>query len=92
MSEPESCEQSKMRFVDAEKYVKDGVEYTVTYESSGIVSCAAPEEEVKIPELGDPDWVSYKVTFSASKSPDLKFSQIKVSPHSDLGKALVKKS
>ena len=63
----ESCEQQKMRLEDVEKYVKDGVEYTVTYEASGLATCAAPEEGIKIPEQGGPGWVSYTMKFSVAK-------------------------
>jgi len=63
----ESCEQQKMRLEDAEKYVKDGVEYTVTYEASGLATCVAPEDEFKVPQQGDPGWVSYTMKFTASK-------------------------
>jgi hypothetical protein len=89
----EDVSQPKMRFVDAEKYVKDGVEYTVAYEASGLVTCAAPEE--KIPDgmtigPGSPGWVSYTIKFSVAKP--YKMRTIKVSPHSAVGKALVKKS
>jgi hypothetical protein len=66
------CEQQKMRFIDTDKYVKDGVEYTVTYEPSGIVTCKSDEPEIKIPEPG-PGWVS---------KPNTKFWIIKVSPGS----------
>jgi len=88
-----SCQQQKMRFEDADKYIRDGVEYTVTYEASGIVTCAAPEEEVKIPEPGQPDWVSYTMKFTVARpAHNIKFRAIKVSPHSKAGKALVKKN
>lgn len=69
----ENARQEKMVFVDVEKFIKDGVEYTVTYQSSGIISCEAPEPEVNIPEP-EPGWVSYKMSFSVSPF------DIKVSP------------
>jgi hypothetical protein len=88
----ENARQEKMTFVDAEKYIRDGVEYTVTYEASGLVTCAALDE-IQIPEPGTPGWVSYKITFGSLKpTGNLKFKTIKISPHSEVGKALVKKN
>lgn len=89
----ENARQEHMSFVDAEKFVRDGVEYTVTYEASGIATCAAPEDEIKVPEPGSPDWVSYTMKFTVAKpAHDIKFQSIKISLHSAAGKALVKKA
>lgn len=33
--------EQQMRFVDTDKYIKDGVEYIVTYEPSGVVTLEA---------------------------------------------------
>jgi hypothetical protein len=86
-------EQQKMRFVEEEKYVRDGVAYEVAYEPSGIVTCTEPEGMYHVPEPGDPGWVSYKVTFAAAKAEsDVEFKSIKISPHSAAGRALVKKA
>jgi hypothetical protein len=88
----EDAHQEKMSFVDVEKYIKDGVEYTVTYQASGLATCERDEPEPKIPfGPGAPGWVSYKMTFSVQKpSGNLKIKSIKISPHSKAGEALVK--
>jgi hypothetical protein len=89
----ENARQEKMSFVDAEKFIHDGAGYVATYEPSGIVTCAAPEDEIKIPEPGSPGWVSYNFTYALAKpAHDIKIRNIKISPHSKTGKALVKKS
>lgn len=87
----EDVQQPKMRFVDAEKYVSDGIEYTVAYESNGLVTCKSDEPEI-VPEPEQPEqpgYISYTMKFSVAKPAHLiKF--LKVSPHSKAGKALVK--
>jgi hypothetical protein len=90
----EDASQEKMVFTDAEKYIRDGIEYPVVYQV--VITCEAPEPEPKIPEPGDPGdpgWVSYTMKFTVAKpAHDIKIRNIKISPHSKAGKALVKKS
>lgn len=84
----ENARQEKMTFVDTEKYIKDGVEYTVHHLPSGLSSCEAPE--IPVPHPGVKGWVSYKFSYAFSKPNDMKIRTIKISPHSKAGKALVK--
>ncbi len=94
----ESESQQHMEFEEVDPFFQDGVPHTVRYLASGLIVAEAPETEPENPFIkpGEKSWVSYTMKFTASKPlGNLKIKHIKsikVSPHSAVGKALVKKA
>jgi hypothetical protein len=94
--------QQHMEFEEVDPFFQDGVPHTVRYLASGLIVAEAPETETETEtenpfiKPGEPSWVSYTMKFTASKPlGNLKvrnIKSIKVSPHSAVGKALVKKA